>query len=352
MKTHFSIILFLIFNSVFLSACENETDLEAIKDTIHVNHEGALMPVYIYGNAIPKKMLIVVHGGPGGNGLEYRFGEYSDILENEMLVAYWDQRGQGMSQGKYDEGAITVQQMANDLEAVVLSVKKKYGEDFQVFLLGHSWGGMLGTKFMVEPNKARHVAGWIEANGAHDIPFLNKEAIKMFKLVSEEQILQGNSIDEWQRIKDWAESIDENDISVEQGGEINSKGFEVEGFLSNDGLIDQGNPGQGDLKLTLFSPINWAKSAITGSYTANVLDTEVESTSLTSQLNKITSPCLFIYSKYDFVVPPALGEDAYNKVSSTNKKLVILERSGHSSMASEPQLFTKAILDFVQNVPN
>lgn len=351
MKAKSSFIFFAFLSVSLYSACESDVNIEAIKDTIHVNHNGAQMPVYIYGNGTQKQMLIVIHGGPGGNGLEYRFGEYTDILEKEMLVAYWDQRGQGMSQGKYGDEQLTVQQMANDLEAVVLAVKKKYGEEYQIFLLGHSWGGMLGTKFMVEPNKAKLVAGWIEANGAHDIPLLNKEAIKMFRTISEEQITQGNSVEQWQDIKNWAAAINENSISIEQGGEINSKGFEVEGYLKDADLIAQGNPGEGDLNIMLFSPLNWAKSAITGSFTSNVLNDEIESTSLTAQLNKITSPCLFIYSKYDFVVPPALGEDAFAKVSSTNKKLVILERSGHSGMANEPQLFTRAILDFVQNVP-
>lgn len=330
----------------FILSCQ-KSEPEALNDTIYVSYEDTRMPVYIHGNVSTNKMVILIHGGPGGNGLEYRFGEYSDLLEEKMAVAYWDQRGQGMSQGKYGEDKLTVSQMANDLNAVVLTLRKKYGDNLNLFLLGHSWGGMLGTKFMVDPEKAKNVNGWIEANGAHDIPFLNQEAIKMFKSIGAEQISAGNSVEQWNEVIDWATAIDENNISEEEGEEINSKGFEVEGYLTEDGLIAQGEPGIGDLQLLLASPLNRAKSAITGLYTSNFLIPEVESTSLTNELSNITAPCLFLYSKYDFVVPPALGEDAFSKVSSSSKKLVIFEQSGHSSMTSEGVKFANEVIEFV-----
>jgi len=345
-------ITHVFYVAILLLSCEINSSEEVVNQTIYIDFEGTQMPLYLHGNGSKKQLLILLHGGPGGNGLEYRSGEYVELLENEMIVAYWDQRGQGMSQGKYGEEKLTVKQMSEDLKAVVLAVKKRFGEDFKVFLLGHSWGGMLGTKFMIDPEKAKLVEGWIEANGAHDIPFLNSEALKMFKSVSKEQIALGNSVEKWQEISDWAEAIDEENITVEMSGEINAKGYEAEGYLLDDGLINQSAGGSGILKSIFFSPLNPIKSAITGSFTSDFLLTEVENTSLTNELVNIQKPCLFIYSKFDFVVPPALGIDAYEKVSSKIKKLIIFQNSGHSTMDSEGSLFSKTIIDFMNEVSN
>ena len=69
---------------------------------------------------------------------------------------------------------------------------------------------------------------------------------------------------------------------------------------------------------------------------------------MTDRLNEVEIPSLFLWGKYDFVVPPALGEDAYNLVNTTEKELVIFERSGHSPMFDEPVLFTEKVKGFVE----
>ncbi|MGR3809044.1 alpha/beta fold hydrolase [Jiulongibacter sp. NS-SX5] len=348
MKSLIKTLLIPVLASTQLMFTSCESDLAPNEaETIYVSYDDAQMPVYLQGNREAKKVVVLIHGGPGGNGLEYSIGNYATDLEENLLMAYWDQRGQGMSQGKYGEEKITVGQMAEDLEAVVRTLKKHLGEDFEVYLLGHSWGGMLGTKYMVDPAKAALVNGWIEASGAHDIPFLNKSAVNLFKKVSTEQIAAENSIEEWQAIKDWVEGIDPNNITEEQGGEINQKGFEVESYLVDAGLIQSPSFAEGTFAKVVASPINWARSTVTGLYTSNVLTPEIESTSLSDQLYKIEKPCLFLYGKYDFVVPPDLGEDAFDKVSSNDKKLVIFENSGHSPMYNEEQKFVQEVLSFV-----
>ena len=85
-----------------------------------------------------------------------------------------------------------------------------------------------------------------------------------------------------------------------------------------------------------------------GLLTANTINGETEKASMTADLNKITIPSLFLWGKYDFVVPPSLGEMAFNNVSSTKKEVVIFEKSGHSPMDSEPDLFAEKVIQFVE----
>ncbi len=335
--------LILIF-SIILFSC-NKQDISNLSDTINIRNNGADMPAHIYGNASDDIFIVVLHGGPGGNGLEYRFGKYAAELEKKYAVVYWDQRGQGMSQGRYTKEDLTISHLTDDLLKLILVLKNKYGDNIKLFLLGHSWGGMLGTSFMITGDNQKHVKGWIESDGAHDIPKLNIEAVKMFRTISQEQLSLGNSTEKWTEINNWAENIDTNNITTDQGGEINSYGFEVEQTLLDDGFLNEGQ--SPSLTKGLFSPINSITSSITGIYTNNYLNDEVENASLTNQLYKIEKPCLFLWGKYDFVVPAQLGEDAMNKISSVNKEIVYFEHSGHSPMDNEPDKFVSVIVKFI-----
>lgn len=335
--------LFILLSALcFLASCQ-KADLQSLRETIYVKNNGADMPVYVRGNGASKHFVVLVHGGPGGTGLEYSVGKSQELMEEKMAFAYWDQRGQGMSQGYYTSDDVTVAQMADDLKAVVLTMKAHYGDDIKIFVMGHSWGGTLGTKFMIDTTHQKLVAGWVEADGAHDIPKLNIDGIKLFRKVAKEQIAEGNSSDAWTEILDWANDIDTNAISVDQGGEINQKAYEAEELLLNDGVLASGD----DSYAPLLSPTNQLTSTITGNITSGLLDPEVEFTSLTDSLFKINVPCLFLWGKYDFVVAPQLGVDAFNKVNTTDKRLVIFQESGHSPMVNEPELFAQEIIDFV-----
>ncbi|GAB5539055.1 MAG: hypothetical protein Salg2KO_11580 [Salibacteraceae bacterium] len=334
-----------IILALVLFGCQ-KTAPEALNETIYVERNGAKMPVYVRGNITSNKMIIVVHGGPGGNGLEYRSGVYSNMLEAEFAVAYWDQRGQGMSQGNYGIDAVSIDEMVDDLRAVVLTMKNAYNSDLQVFLLGHSWGGTLTSAFLVKDDNQSLCSGWIEADGAHDIPLLNIEAIKMFQTVGEEQIALGNSVDSWTEILDWAKGVDTNSIGIETGGEINSKAYEAEDLLFNDGILASGEFSVPDL----FSPTNLLTSTISGNFTSGILTPEVEIAAYTDSLDQVVIPCLFLWGQYDFVVPPALGISALNKVSSTEKRLIIYGKSGHSPMSNEGPIFAQDIIDFINEL--
>jgi pimeloyl-ACP methyl ester carboxylesterase len=334
-------ILFIVLS------CEVYEDAERLDHTFYVRNKGADMPVYMRGNISSKVVILIVHGGPGGNGLEYRDGLWSIDLEKKYAVAYWDQRGQGMSQGKYDASSVTVDTMVSDMDAVVKVLKAKYGDDGDIFALGHSWGGTLTAKYVTTANLQYNLKGWIESNGAHDNPKNDKEATKMFKSVAQEQISLGNNTNNWENILDWVSEIDINNISDSQSLELNQKAFEVEDWLIEDGIMQKGEEG-GNVSSFFFGPINPLTSYLIGNATNSLLSKEVEATALTDQLYKVKIPVLVLAGKYDFVVPPSLAYDAFYSVSSTSKKIVLFEKSGHSPMNNEWRKYTDEVIRFVE----
>lgn len=340
-------LITLILGFTLIVGCSQSQIQTNLNETLVVRNNGADMPVYLHGDVTSKVIMLVVHGGPGGSGLEYRSGRYVEELEKDFALAYWDQRGQGMSHGHYTNEDLTVAQMTEDLNAVIISLRHKYGQDIKLFLFGHSWGGTLTSNYMVTGDYQNNVAGWIESNGAHDIPMLNVEAIKMFRQVADEQLNARNNTDYWTDIKNWANGLDTNEITTEQGGEINQKGFEAEGKLEEDGVVAESDQ-DGLTNPLINGRTNPLTSFISGSITNQKLAEEVENTALTSQLVKVTKPTLIISGKYDFVVPPVLGVSAYNTISSKFKEFVLFEKSGHSPMNNEWELYTNTIADFIE----
>lgn len=327
---------------LILSSCTKENS--STYERFYFKNNGADLAVEVNGNIASNTFILLLHGGPGGSGFEYNTGEYAQTLEEKYAMVYLDQRGQGASQGSYDEAVVTLQQFGDDAYQLTKFLKKKYGAGISVFLMGHSWGGTTGTSALINTNIQDEIKGWLEVDGAHDIPMLNREAIKMYIEIGNQEIAAGNNTDKWKEIVDFAESVDTNNITTEEGGKINSYGFEAEGLIADVQSGEQTSSSHG----LLTNPILSLGSKLSSGLTANAIFKETEAAAMTNQLDKVTIPCLFLWGKYDFVVPPALAYSAYNKVSSTSKKVALFEKSGHSPMDNEASLFSQEVIDFVE----
>lgn len=337
----------IIVVALIFVACQKEAVVSnQMEETFYVRNGGADIPAFVYGNGESKVFILILHGGPGGNGLEYRFGSYYKKLEEKYAVVYTDQRHQGNSHGHLGEEEVTVDAMVEDVYATVKTLKARYGNDISLFLMGHSWGGTLGSAYMVKEDYQNELNGWIEVSGAHDIPLLNRELVEMIKTIGNEEVTAGNNAADWEPILDYVNDIDPDAITFEQTGELNGYAHQIEDLIGE--LKQPENEPISIANYLFFSPNNPAASGLTGIQLPLSFLKEVEATALTDDLSKITIPTLLQWGKYDFVVPPALGYSAYDKISSTDKFLKIYEHSAHSPMNNEPDLFVQDMIDFIE----
>ena len=343
------IIPFLLIISFFVASCKKD-DYSSLSDEFRFRHANADMPVYVYGNGSQKIFIIFIHGGPGDSGYANRAGKAAKELENRYAMVYWDQRGQGMSEGKFSSDDITIDIMADDLHALVQVLKTKYGNDSKFFLLGHSWGGTLGTAYLLKNDYQNEIKGWIEVDGSHDFPKINVDAVKMFSGVGNQQISLNNNAEKWQELISWAEQIDTTNINTETIIDINTKSHLVEQYLTEDNVLQK--PDKKTFRdISVIYHQNTITRIFSGNYTFMGNDkffNEVVNNSFTPELHKITIPCLFLWGKYDFVVPPSLGYDAYNKVNTAEKEIIIFEKSAHSPMQNQADEFVDAVTNFVE----
>ncbi len=112
-----------------------------------IDMNGSRFHMETFGNPTDP-VIIFLHGGPGGDyrsmlPMGQRYDGYS--LADDFFLVFWDQRGSGLSR-RHDKDVLTIDVYTNDLNELV----NRYAPGRQVFLIGHSWGGMYSTRYINE----------------------------------------------------------------------------------------------------------------------------------------------------------------------------------------------------------
>jgi pimeloyl-ACP methyl ester carboxylesterase len=100
--------------------------------------------VLLRGRDRANPVLLFVHGGPGFAHLPIAPG-YSALLEEHFVVAHWDQRGAGASCAGADFESVTRERIVADALELAEQLAARFGGGERVFLLGHSWGSVVGA---------------------------------------------------------------------------------------------------------------------------------------------------------------------------------------------------------------
>jgi proline iminopeptidase len=105
----------------------------------HITLDGVTFHVEEFGDPA-NQTVIVMHGGPGADS---RYLLPLQELADQYHVVFYDQRGTGLSP-RVDPAELTAQSSIDDLDLLV----GHYGEGQPVYLIGHSWGGMLAAGYI------------------------------------------------------------------------------------------------------------------------------------------------------------------------------------------------------------
>lgn len=136
--------IFILTVLIFLSVLFSEKPV-VMATVIHdqnlprIEVAGVSLHAEAFGNP-ENPVLIVVHGGPGS---DYRALLPLKDLADSYYVVFYDQRGSGLSQ-RLPEDQLTLESFREELKGVI----EYYAKGKPVYLLGHSWGAMLGAYFI------------------------------------------------------------------------------------------------------------------------------------------------------------------------------------------------------------
>lgn len=326
---------------LLLASCSKESPM-VIDDTFFLRNQGAEMPVYVHGNSERNTFVIVLHGA-GSFGLSFRNGALTEILEQEFAFVYWDQRGQGTSQGNYPSPDNVLELMASDIVALVNVLKAKYGNNINLFLMGHSLGGMLGLEALLNQGLQDDILGWISVSGAHDFLLARQTRPLVLHSVANEQIGIGNSVWQWEEILKEMEGIDP--VSDEGYKTILGLVARASGLLEDDLVVSAVKP-SGLTRNTVFqnNPLTWQISQLFNQPVNYAVENNY---SLSDLLPQLTIPSLWLYGQYDFSVPVQVGEDGYQRAGSPDKEFILFEESMHHPHYTESDYFAERVYSFI-----
>lgn len=329
-----------------VSSCKKEAiHLSAnANDVFWLSNAGADMPVWVKGNTASKIMILFIHGGPGDGSYGFT-GFETNQLWKQYSIAYWDQRDAGSAAGNNNYANLSLNQMIEDLQKLVEVLKFRYGNDMEIFLMGHSFGGLLGSGYLIDGDNQKNIKGWIEVDGAHDYPESNTLERQMLIDTGTSEISKGNYVPQWATIVNYCKNHPAN-TSLDVDLHIDSYAAEAENYVN----INHANSGINYFSVSspISLGINYYK--LYNTVAGRQFLESIEPLSYTNQLNKITIPSLLIWGRYDFTVPPGSGTHALANLGSSYKHLIIMPHSGHNPMDGDPDLFAQTVRGFIEAV--
>ena len=301
-----------------------------------ININNSSQWVLVRGKNIDAPLLIHVQQGPGlpmiseANEMEKKLH-----LENDFLVAYWDQRGCGKSFNKdIRPETINLVQMADDVITCTKYLLKKYNKNKAV-ISGYSIGA---TVSLMAAAKDSSIFSAIFATGIDvDIPYANQYVLDfaMNKAVAKND-------------KNLVQKINE----LKSHPIVESKRFQQRAkIVTNLGGI-KADSNYNELLLSSVKNILFSRFYGVGGLVKtmkgmelcqNMLLPEFNDFNLFEKVKKVSVPVHFIQGSLDAIAPPAKGKAYYEQLQAVDKSFTVFEKSAHMPQYDEPEKFSNLI---------
>lgn len=333
------LILFLMI----VSACRD--DIFYSGDFFYLVNKNAQMPVAVRGNISSGVLIVFIHGGPGGTAFQ-KIGLPAFLeLEKSYGTVFWDQRSSGSSQGNSSNSLLTLDQFTEDLDKLVDLLHYKY-QNSSIFLMGHSWGGCLGTAYLTNTDRQQKIKGWIEVDGAHNNPKGDTLSLEFVRHYANVQIDREDNADFWSYVLDW---YNKNPNFTTDQLEHYSFVTEAHGYIFDPDLKvgSQKFPNY-SFEYLFDSPAN-VTAALTN-YNNVIKNFIISDIDLTPLMKNITLPSLVVWGQHDGIIPYPMAKHALKALGTVaaDKTLVTLPNSAHNGFYEEPDLFAGSVRTFIE----
>lgn len=340
-------LIIAVFVLFLFNSCqkENITIGTNVSETFYLDNNGSSMYVQVEGNTLSHAFLIFVHGGPGSGAEFYNTKYISQNIENKYACVYWDQRNAGASQGSSNGDKLNLPQMTDDLKKLIQLIKYRYGQSSSVFILGHSFGGLLVTSFMTTGNNQSMVKGWIDVDGCHNYPLNDTLTRQMLLTTGQQQIGLNVNKDKWTLIVSYCNSHTGN-FSLPESDQLESYAGDAEAYFTEVKPVNISDFVETALK------DDWPITSILFNFLFSddaSINKQLAVTEFSSSLYKITSPTLLLFGKYDFICPKEMGYDILDKIGSTDVRMEISPISGHYMMFQDEAFFCDEVDQFIES---
>lgn len=314
--------------------------LQAI-ETIPIG--GIKQVVSIRSQDLRNPVIIYFHGGPGF--VEMPLDWWWDRGWDEYFtVVQWDQRNAGKTytaSGANDPALLTPERYQQDAEELVQWARKRFGKR-KVFVLGHSWGSMLGLKLaaahpewlyayigMGQMTNGRESEqrgwAWTLAQAKADN---NAEAIRELESIA--PYAQGDAplpVDALLIQRKWLGHYG-GAAWRRTGGDFEMAAFKLAPEYSDEDVRNafKGQP------------------PVTQALLPKILTTDL------STIRTLKVPLILLLGRHDINVSSDVAAEWYAQVKAPSKRLVWFERSGHHITSEEPGKLLMTLVDYARPI--
>lgn len=276
-------------------------------------------------------VLLMLHGGPGLVSMPTSW-HFQRGWEEYFTVVQWDQRGAGKTYLESDSKKIaptmTIDRMLADTEEMISWLRKEFDKE-KIFVIGHSWGSVLGLKIAVRHPEWLHA--YIGMGQGADIPESERRGWN-FAMERARATNNETAIRELQSIAPYAEKDGER-IPLEhlylQRKWVTFFGGAVSGRQRNDA----------ESAATLLAP-EYTEADLSRLWEANDFSEKLLIADvLTLDLSSVTElkvPLILLEGRDDYNVSSSAASEWFETVKAPSKKLVWFEHTAHEVMNEAP----------------
>jgi proline iminopeptidase len=262
------------------------------------------------GNATP---LLVLHGGPG---FPHDYLEPLAALCHERPVVFYDQLGCGKADRPKDKSLWRVDRFVDELAKVRATLGLR-----RVHILGHSWGTMLLTDYML--TKPDGVQSVVFSDPAISMPQFAKDAARYRKALPPEVL---TTLTRHEQMGSTA--------CPEYQGAV------LEYYRRH---VCRLNPYPDALELTMAGVGEDVYNTMNGPNEFYVVG-NLKDYDRTARLHEIQQPALFICGRFDETSPEAT--EIYHK-QMPGSEMIVFEKSAHLPVLEETDGYVAAVREFV-----
>lgn len=297
--------------------------------------------IIIRGEDRDNPVLLLVHGGPGSAEIPL-FRYYNAALKKSFVVVYWDQRACGKSYTKRDATApLFVQMFVQDLCDLALYLKEVLGKE-KIFLLGHSWGTLLGILAASQHPELFHA--YVGTGQVASMPESELESYRFALKAAQEQ----NNVKAVRELEAIGEPQNGVYISGITGIHTQRK------WLNHFGGAVFDSKNMRKFIFTFFTCPEYSLADIFRFFKSlnaparnKLSQEEFLKIDLFNTIKKIDVPVYFFLGRHDYQVSSVVAEKFFHKIAAPQKKLVWFEQSAHSACFEESEKFNRLMVDVV-----